>query len=452
MSSASIIIAQVFRQFPGSSPELPPILNSLKLLLNPSYTASKSDVKYSATVATLFDNVGTFSNTQASGLFLQLAGNTRYWDDNQTDNELSGQTCYGGGASGVGSGAGSATTSHYVNTKKLSIKVGTNMEARSRMDYAGQVQNFTKEFDVYIDNGNTEVGCVYRTTNWSNYNDNHAYSTGVQGTTIRLGRGSNSTASSNGTYTPIATATIALTSQEIHRYKVVVSGSSHKVYVDDILYINATDSTYSAAGYCGLRVVNFSGTDGYISFFDNFGIMKALSGTWTSNNISLSGAGSYGGSALFWEDDSLDSQSTDVLVETSVNGGSSYQTAVNGGAIANLTLGQSLSGVNLKIKVTLTTATASSMPQLRYLVARILGAFSSTGTRVAPVLDLSPAGTVGSTLVSWDPITPASTSVAVATSPNGSSYTSVSNGDPIAGIATPFAPTIDTFDTNTSSS
>jgi hypothetical protein len=198
--------------------------------------------------------------------------------------------------------------------------------------------------------------------------------------------------------------------------------------------------------------VNFSGTDGYISFFDNFGIMKALTGTWTSNNISLSGAGSYGGSGLFWEDYSIDPQSTDILVETSVNGGSSYQTGVNGGEIANLTLGQSLSGVNLKLKVTLTTATASSMPQLRYLVARVLGAFSSSGTRVAPVLDLSPAGTVGSTLVSWNADTPANTSVTVATSPNGSSYTNVSNGNPIAGITTPFAPAIDTFDTNTSAS
>jgi hypothetical protein len=44
-------------------------------------------------------------------------------------------------------------------------------------------------------------------------------------------------------------------------------------------------------------------------------------------------------------------------------------------------VGQSLSGLNLVMRITLSTATASSLAALDYFVVRVLGAYSSSGTR-----------------------------------------------------------------------
>lgn len=448
LTGTSIILAEEFSQKTGSNPEETPVLHSMKLVFNASYAASKTDVNYASTSSAVWQNTGTFSNTQVSGLFLQLVGSTRYFDENSTNNEMSNITLFGGKATGPNN---ANTCFQYINKKQFSLQVHQSTEARSRMDFAGQFADGTLEFDIYIDNSNMKDGCVYRTSNWSNYDANYAYAVEIFGTTIALQKGSNSSASSDGTRTQVAIATVNLTSQAIHRIKVVFSGSSHQIFLDDVRVINATDSTYTGAGYVGFRVSNTDASNGYISFFDNFGIMKTLTGTWTSNNISLTTAANYGDSAVYWEDYSIDSQSTSLLVEASINGGSSYSTCANGAPIPGLTLGQSLSGVNLKFRVTLTTAAATSMPQIRYLVARILGQYSASGTRISPALDLSPAVVAGSTLAAYDALLPSGTSVQLATSLNGTSFTIVNSGDPISGIAGQPDATLDTFDTNTAS-
>lgn len=447
LSSTSIIIVEELKQFAGANPENPPSLNSIELVVYPSYAASKADVTYSATVSTAWQNTGTFTNTQVSGLFLQLAGATRYWDDNQTNNDMANMTLMGGGATGPNT---STSCYHYVNKKQLSLQVYQSTEARSRMDFAGQIADGTLEFDVYIDNSSMKNGCFYRTTGTSNYDAQYAYAVEISGTTIALQKGSNSNATSNGTRTQIASATINLTSQATHHVKVIFSGSSHTIYFDDVQVISVTDSTYTSAGYCGFRVSNGSASSGYIAYFDNFGVVKALSGTWQSNNISLTTAGTYGTSSVYWEDYSLNPQSTSLLVEATINGGSTWLTCTNGQPLPNFSNGQSLSGVNLKFRVTLTTATATSMPQIRYLIARVCGSYSSSGTRISPVLSLANAIIAGSTVVNWTATTPTNTSVAVSTSLNGTSYSSATNGGAIAGITTQPSPTLDTFDSNSS--
>jgi hypothetical protein len=447
LASTSLIIAEEPTQSKGANPETPPILNSIKVVLNPSYVATKADVNYSATVGAAFQNTGTFTNTQASGLFLQLVGSTRYFDDNQTNNEMANITLMGGKATGPNN---VNTCSHYINKKEFSQQTHQGTEARSRMDYAGQIADGTIECDIYIDASLQKIGPFYRTTGTSNYDAQYGYAVEVFGTTIALQKGSNSNTAADGTRTQVAIATVTLTSQSVHRIKVIFSGSSHQIFLDDVRVINATDSTYTAAGYCGIRNSNTDASNGYIAFVDNFGIMKSLTGTWVSNNIPLTGAANYGNSSLYWEDYSISPQSTSLLVEVSINGGSTYATATNGGTIPGLTLGQSLSGINLRFRVTLTTATATSMPQLRYLIARVLGQFSSTGTRIAPVLSLANALIAGSTVTNWTATTPTSTGVAVATSLNGTSYSSATNGGSIAGITTQPSPTLDTFDSNSS--
>jgi len=447
LSGKSIQFRETFTQSKGASPESKPILSYLQLVISPSYSATKSDVTYSATTTTEWNSSTTHTNTQASNNILQLIGSQRYFDDNQSNNEMSGITLYGGSASGPGL---TNTCQHWIEAKCYRLTVFNNLEARGRCDFAGQFADGVCEFDVDVDNTSMGVGCVYRTTNWSNYDNRHAYIIEVQGSTLRFGRGSNAGDGSAGSFTSIATATIPFTSQMSHRYKIEFTGSSHKISVDDILYVTATDGAFTAAGYFGFRIRNFDVNNAYIGRYDNFGIVKSLTGNWLGTSTSLTGAGTYLGSVVTWKEVSLDEDSTDVLVESTINGGSSYQTVTNGGAIPNLTPGQSLSGISVRFRITLTTATATSMPQVEYFVARILGGFSSTGTRISPILSLASALVAGATVVNWSAITPTNTTVVVATSPDASTWTNVSNGGSIAGITGQPLATLDTFAANTS--
>lgn len=445
IAGMSIQFLVSFTQGAGADPTQKPLLNSMQALLYPSYTASKNDINGEWTTNGQWNTAGTsFNSTQAPSNILEPFGAVRNWDDGV----LSSQTLFGGGATGINN---NSSCWQYVDSKQFRIFVFNSTEARSRMDFAGQWQNFQMEFDMYIDNTLMKPGCVYRTTNWSNYDANYAYCVQFFGTTVNLSKGSNSSAASTGTQTILATATITLTTQVIHRIKVIVNGTSHQVYIDDVLAINTTDATYTAAGYVGLRVTNTDASNGYISLFDNFGISPvSLGGTWTSQAVSLAGAGTYLNSTVQWLDVSTDLSQVTNTVQSSIDGGSTYQTLTNGGAIANLTLGQSLSGISVRFKITFLANSSTVLPEMQYLTAYILGGFSSSGTRIAPFLSLSNAAIAGSTLTSWTATTPTNTSVAVSTSLDGVSYSGATNGGAITGITSQPAPTLDTFDSNSS--
>jgi hypothetical protein len=443
LASKTITFRQSFLQLDGSSPEDKPYLSSMVCTLNPSYTATKSDVTLSATTSGEW-GAGSFSNTTAPSTILKLFGGIRDW----STADISNMTIYGGGASGPSS----TTVNQHCNYKNFWIGLGVGLEGRSRLDWLGQWQNAIIECDIYSDVSYGKVGVVYRTTGWSNYDSNYAYAVEVTTGNVSLQRASNSSQSSTGTRTEVASVVVTINANSWHQLKVIFNGSNHQVWVDDIKYIDVTDSTYSATGYVGLRTSNSSGSVGYQGQFNNFGLtVIGLSGTWTSASTSLSAASTYLNSVVTWQDVSIGDQATVILVESTINGGSSWQAVTNGSAIANLTAGQSLSGVSVQFRITLTTASAASAPQVQYFVCRVLGGFSSSGTRISKALPLSGVGTCGSTIVFWNAITPTNTTVVVATSLDGSSYTNVSNGGSISGLGQQPSPTIDSFNLLTSS-
>lgn len=441
VGSLSIQFRQTFQQLTSASPESQPSLSSMQAFINPSYTATKSDVTLSATTNSQW-NAGSFSNTQVNNGVLSLLGLVR----NFINTDLSGFTLFGAGSSG---GPSFANCTQHCNLGTFWVQVGNNLEARARYDSVGSWQNFRIDTDIYIDTNTTygKPGIVYRTTGWSNYDGTFAYGLECTLDAIKLYKGSNNAgATSNFAVTLVASASLSLSQAGWHTLTANINGSTHTFSLDNVQYINATDSAYTAAGNFGFRASNVSTTQGYQGQFNNFGIsVTGLSGTWTSPSQSLSGAGTYGGSVVTWEDVSIGNQSTTVLVQSSVDGGSTWQTCTNGGPIPNLTLGQSLSGKTLQLKVTLSTQTASCMPQIQYLVARVMGGYSSSGTRIAPVLSLAPALIAGSTVCNWSAVTPPNTSITVAISTDNVTYTGVSNGGAIAGITTQPAPMLDTF-------
>jgi hypothetical protein len=445
LASKTITFRQSFQQLIGASPESKPILTNFICTLNPSYSASKSDVTISATTSAEWNASGTsFTNTQAPSIFLLLPGGVREWSKANTDN----MTIYGGGSSGPST----TTVNQHCNYKKFWIQLGNNLEGRSRLDWLGQGDNALLECDIYTDVSYGKVGVVYRTTGWSNWDSNYAYAVEVTPSTVALQKGSNSSQSSTGSRTQLASVSISIGSNSWHQLKVIFNGSNHQVWLDDIKYIDVNDGTYTGSGYVGLRTSNSSTTEGYQGQFNNFGLtVPGLTGSWLSASTSLASASTYGGSVVTWIDGSVGKQSTLVLVESTINGGSSWQAVTNGGSVPNLTAGQSLSGINLRFRITLTTASAASLPQIQYFVCRVLGGFSSSGTRISKALPLQGVGTCGSTLVFWNAITPTNTTVVVATSLDGSSYTNVANGGSISGLNQQPAPTIDSFNLLTSS-
>ncbi len=439
IAGLSVQIREEFYTTDNDPTQLPTI-SYLSWNIQPSYAATKSDVSSSYITGGSWASGGTLSNlANTSGNLLTLNSILRNWNFA----ESSGQTIFGAGSV-------SPNTQIFQNLQYYLGCVATS-EERARFDFAGTWADFTLEFDVLIDTAGVKYGCVYRCTGWQNNDSTWAYAVELSSVDLKLNRGTNSS-SGAGSSTNVATTTFssALSLNNWYRVKLVISGSSHKIYVNDTLYINATDGTYTAAGNVGLRNRNTTaGT--YFAIYDNFGITASLAGTWTSNNISLTAAGSYLNSIITWADASSDYSQEVELVEASINGGSTYQTCTNGQPIPNFTPAQSLSGVNLILRVTLTGTSATSMPGLNNLTIVVLGAFSATGTRISPVLNLAPTGRAGSTLVNWNALTPTGTSILVETSPNGvSSWTAQSNGSSIFGINGQPDPTLDSFDTDTS--
>jgi hypothetical protein len=395
-----------------------------------AYNAAKSDVSAIYTTSTQFAT-GTLTDVKANGA-TAITTNGYHWS---WANGFPSQSFFGSGSSSL------INKQQYINCNATS-------DARLRMDFAGTWQNFVAEIDITAVASPNSTGFVYRTTNWGNSNDSYAYAVSISTGTVLLAKGSNSTGA--GAFTSLTSASVFLTANSIHRLKIVVNGTSHSVYLDGVLYINNfTDATYTAAGYIGLRTYN--GTGSAISTaYNNFGVCSALSGTWQSPSIDISGPGTYGNSVLAWDSDGLPDSTCLISAQTSINGGSSWQTATNGGAISGLTAGGSLSGVHLLIKMFLTASNADVVPVLNGVSVWIMGQYSATGTRICPLLYLTLAGRAGSTLASYNAIQPTNTSVTLATSLDGIAYTNVANQGQIAGISAQPLATLDTFNSNSS--
>jgi hypothetical protein len=411
-----------------ANPEQKLLLNAVKITVDPTYNASKSDVAYTVATSAAW-TAGTLTNlSNFSGADLTLNGYTRNWDDGNATS----QTMFG-----------VSTPSSIADRQAFHILLATGSDARSRQDYVGNQQDFTCEVDVLVDNANASIGIVYRTTHWENNDKTYAYMAEVTLGAIKLQRGTNSATT---TLTMISNVALSVSSGNWHRLKVVVAGSNHKVYLDDVLYINATDATFGATGGIALRTWNGTGSN-YTAFFDNFGVAPALTGTWVSGNQSLAGASLYGDSIITWRDISSDASNTDTLLVESQVDGSTYQTCTNGGPIPNLTPGQNLAAVNLKLRVTLTTSTITTMPGIDYLVARVLGQFNASGNRISPALSLANVGQLGGSVIAWNAVLPGDCTLGVDTRIDAGSWTdqSAQNGQAIAGMTAQGAPVVDTF-------
>ncbi len=415
----------------GPDPTITPALLDCTASIAPSYAATKSDAMDSDKTSTDFasgtlTNVTYYAATGTNVAGEQLTGMYRGWDDG----DISNMTTYGT----IGSNAVLG-----MHNSQVIQRCGLNpapSEMRSRMDWAGQWQNFIAEIDIvhHTDiTSSVNMGLVYRTTGWQNANDTYAYAVQMEAQSITLVRGTN-TPSGAGAGTIVQRVTVLFVASDTYHIKLVVNGNTHQVYINDILYINATDSTWTAAGYLGLRLYNDT-IPRVTAFFDNFGIMSsAFTGSRVHSTLALNALGSVENSIILWN--AYTPGNATLLIESSINGGSTWATCTNNAVIPQLTPGVSTIGVSLLIRETLSTQNANSTPILSGITALVVGNYNATGTRVSPSLAIGSVGRVGSSSITWTANTPTGTTLVVEESLIGATgaWTAATNGGAIPTI------------------
>ncbi len=421
----------------GSDPTISPILYDMNVTISPSYAATKTDVA-NVTTSQADWNAGTLSNVTsiASGSSgaLELTGAFKSYGDGSVGS----RTLFG------------SNPADGINLSSYYLRCDGGLDARARLDFVGTWSDGTIELDVQFGNSSSDTsgnyGIVYRTSNWGNTNNTYGYAAYIDANGIHLDRGSNSSGTVGNLF-GVAVFSVSLASGVWYRLKVVATGSNHKVYVNDVLYINATDTTYSSGGV-GYRHFNSLTNTRHNAYFKEFGIIYQLSGNRVSPYTNLTSVGSVGSSVIQWN--ATVPNNASLLVETSIGG--TWQACANGGAIPQLTPGLNLSGVNLQIRATLTSNNANVTVILQGLTWLVTSAFNATGTRIGTPLSLQNVGRLGNSLVAWNRNLPAGTALGVDTSiDNGATWQDVTaqNGGSIPGLGIQPDPTIDSFATNT---
>lgn len=430
----------------GTSPEVSPVLSSQIWSIAPSYNASVTGLLEIDQQASDF-NAGSNNNIQVNGdNQMSLRGVWRTWDDAS----VARQTYFGMGGMGTVGQQANVTVTGYQN------------EGVAQLDFAGSWQNFIAEIDCSVSSLG-DVSFCYRTTNQGTGKNTMAYSIQLNPSSITLGYGANNGSSSGQAYTSLQAAPTNLTGTNLKiRMKVVVSGSSHRIYLDDVLYINVTDSTYTSSGKFGLRFVNTTaGTTTYSAFFDNFGVMSSLTGYHKVGPLSISGLSTIGNSLVLWDADIPPAGG--MLVETSFDN-STWQTCTNGSPIPQLPPGMVNNNTQLYIRTTLNTGNASASsivgrdgntyltPTVHGITIWAVNQINAKGNRIGPVLSLGNIGRIGSTLAAWNALTPPNTSLGIDTRVDGGSWTDVStmNGGTVPGLGVQPLATIDQYTSNTS--
>jgi hypothetical protein len=191
------------------------------------------------------------------------------------------------------------------------------------------------------------------------------------------------------------------------------------------LSVNDTQYTSGEMGIYGFGESYF---DAILFKEDKDDFYLPFNGTRQSPQLDISAVGNVESSSISWQE-TLNSQT--ITIETSVDGGSTWQTATNGGAIPNLPSDPTTLDVRQVLSTTDTTVT----PRLESLEVEVVSAYETTGYRISKPFDLSPAVEDGGSTISWQETAPTNTSITVETSTDdGVTWDTATNGQPIPNL------------------
>src|SRR5258708_6549801 len=399
------LYTQIALAITGPSPEVSPAVSTVTTLVTTAHISGPTNTLASHDTTAKF-NTGTNKKTQ------KWAHITEYFRTNipYCSVTLTGMFYNFDSAGGANSipnlslfGTASPAKADFKRQAKLTT--GTGIDMKGELTYYGPTasfQNFTAQVLVQCPVAGATIGLVYRTTGWVNGNNTYAYAVDLLTTAVQLGRGTNGGAS---TFTLITSTAVTLTAGNWYTLKVVVNGNNHQVFIDDVQYINSNDATYPAAGNLGLHFFNNTGST-LSGFFDSFGVVNALTGTWISPAVSLNALTTIGQSAVFWN--SIVPTGGSLICESSIDGGSTYQAVTQGGQISNLPPGTSVVGVSVQLRFTFTTPNASVTPVLQAVSVWAVSQVTASGNRISPALSLTNVGRLGGSVVAWNNVALAS--------------------------------------------
>jgi len=450
VSGLSLYLKESFAA--GSDPSAIPSLLQVNAIINSAAAQTTTDVVAAYGNATEW-NSGTYSGTGLnSNNQLTLGTYTRDWSDHGTGGQVFSYTYV------VGSATQSASTGTYVMTVTPS---GTTWAAAalSRLDFVGNIQNFTVEFDFSLSsiNANVYASFVYRGQGQMNpitttggggpvggpcfssgyalsFSNSHVVFNPFSGGNIFLNAFSS-------TSNPFISVSQSMSANTTYHVKIVVNGTRHTLYWNHATspLFDVTDNATTSAGGVGFLGWTFNGTSTQTFKFDNLTVTPIATSTWTSPSISLSSLGTCGNTQIVWNEEAPTgaTQST-ALVSASFDGGFSWQLCTNGATIPGLTSGTNVSGQDLLIQAVLySDGNTLTTPIITGLYVRVCGSYGTvTGTRISPVLNLTPVGYVASSNVAYHANIPTNTSVTVQTTQDLSTYHTVGNSG--AGEALPY--------------
>ncbi len=147
------------------------------------------------------------------------------------------------------------TPAMSIVSNKLQLTSADARMAMARVDSGPSLNDFEGDFYMTVSAGGADpgVGVVYRTQRWGSGNWTCGYGVKCAPGYINLSYGDNSGSTVSVVPTLVATtATTGVTYGVEFKVTLKVQGSRHRVYIDDVLRIDATDATYAAPGFLAL--------------------------------------------------------------------------------------------------------------------------------------------------------------------------------------------------------
>jgi hypothetical protein len=395
----------------GADPEIIPTLSNVQVIINSAPSATKSDVIGQFATQAQW-NAGTYTGLTAStGGDLTMGTITSPWLNNSIANQI---LFYGP--------ANTTTVTQSISSSQCSINIkvtsSNNQVGTARLDWAGIIgtaNGISIDFDVSIPNTNnfsSEMHIYYLQTYWYSNGEFPNYQAAAYVFAFQQSGISNNCTLSKGANGPTTsnTSTLAQTtvgSNPTHIKITVSNAGVHNVYLNgsSTPTLTATDTTYTQGqiGVGGFTYSQSSGSGQTANFkFSNAVITPntTTNGTWLGPQTSISSLGTIDNSVIYWTELNTGSNIAATYVQTSVDGGNSYQACTNGGPIPNLTSGENVSGKSVQIYIWMVNNPGNlPLPIIRQLSWRVLGHYpGSSGTRSTVPLgnDMSMTRTIAS--------------------------------------------------------
>jgi hypothetical protein len=234
---------------------------------------------------------------------------------------------------------------------------------------------------------------------------------------------------------------------QYHRFEICRNGSTSTIFkcdgttvVTDTTYVNTTTAPVRVSAYDPYTInIDWIAVGEFTPNEPSFGTPAAYTriytttGTWQSPSSSISGVGIAQSSSISWN---ATLNGGTVAIQTSLDGGSTWQDCTNGNPIPNITPGYNCAGKSLLIKATLTAGSPyTATPLLLDVTAQINSSRQASGSWVSPADSISGVGTAQSSSITWTGNVPANTTMTVEVSlDGGSTWQAATSGSAIPGI------------------